>query len=53
MQTELEAKSLKEIKTMIQKLGFDISQSISIDTKRVYKKYGIDLDKMKESRFEK
>ncbi len=36
---------------MIEKLGFDRSQSTSINTKEVYKKYGIDIKSIPELMF--
>lgn len=48
---EIEAKTIPEVEAMIKKLGFDISQSTSISTIKVYKKYGIDLEAIKELKF--
>lgn len=48
---EIEARTILEVETMVKKLGFDILQSTSISTTKVYKKYGIDLDSIKELKF--
>ena len=48
---EIEAESIKEVEKMIEKLGFEKSQSTSITTRDVYKKYGIDLHSIKELKF--
>lgn len=48
---EIEAKSVKAVELMIKKLGFDLSQATSINTIEIYKKYGIDLDLIKELKF--
>ena len=45
---EIEADSADEVHKMISKLGFDLSQATSINTKEVYKKYGIDVSKIKK-----
>jgi len=45
---EIEGKSFDEVKKMIKLLGFDLSQTTSINTTDVYKKYGIDIDSIKE-----
>ncbi|MCX6823083.1 MAG: class IV adenylate cyclase [candidate division SR1 bacterium] len=49
---EIEAKSLTEVEDMIKKLGFDLSQSTSINTIKVYRKYGIELEAIKELKFD-
>ena len=49
---EIEAKSVAKVEMMIEKLGFDRSQATSIDTGKVYKKYGIDIYSIKELKFE-
>ncbi len=48
---EIEAKTISEVEIMLKKLGFDILQSTSIGTIKVYKKYGIDLEEIKELKF--
>lgn len=48
---EIEAKTIFGVETMIKKLGFNVSQSTSISTIKVYKKYGIDLEAIKELKF--
>lgn len=49
---EIEGKSSEEVKKMIIKLGFDESETTSIGTTEVYKKYGIDLLSVKELKFD-
>ena len=48
---EIEGKSKKQVEMMIKKLGFAVSQSTSINTTEVYKKYEIDLNSIKELKF--
>lgn len=48
---EIEGDSKEKVKAMVTKLGYKIEQTTSINTKEVYKKYGIDLDKVKDLRF--
>jgi adenylate cyclase class 2 len=48
---EIEAKTALEVEAMVKKLGFDVSQSTSINTKKVYKKYGIDIESIGELKF--
>jgi len=49
---EIEAKSLIDIEETIKKLGFDVSQTTSMNTIKVYKKYWIELETIKELKFE-
>jgi adenylate cyclase, class 2 len=48
---EVEGKSAKEVEKIIKLLGFEMSQTTSINTIKVYKKYGIDLESIKELKF--
>ncbi|MCK5332760.1 CYTH domain-containing protein [Candidatus Parcubacteria bacterium] len=48
---EIEAKSVAKVEMMIEKLGFEKSQATSINTIEVYRKYGIDLQSIKELKF--
>ncbi len=48
---EIEAKSIAKVEAMIEKLGYNKSQSTSINTIEVYKNYGIDLKSIKELKF--
>jgi adenylate cyclase, class 2 len=48
---EIESDSIKKVKDTIKKLGYNISDSTSINTDEVYKKYGIDLYKIKNLKF--
>ena len=48
---EIEARSAEEVEMMIEKLGFDRSQAISIGVRKVYKKYSIDIYSIKELKF--
>lgn len=48
---EIEADSIEKVKNTIKKLGFEKSDSTSINTKEIYKKYGIDIESIKELKF--
>ena len=49
---EIEGKSVAEVQRIVKQLGFGVSQVTSMNTMDVYKKYGIDLDSIKELKFE-
>ena len=49
---EVEGKSIEDVEKTIQLLGYELTQTTSINTKKVYKNYGIDLEEMKELKFE-
>ena len=49
---EIEGRSIREVENIINKLGFKISQTTSTHTVGVYKKYGIDINAIKELKFE-
>ena len=49
---EIEGKSVKDVEKIIKLLGFTLAQTTSINTEKVYKKYGIDLSSIKELKFE-
>jgi adenylate cyclase class 2 len=36
---EIEAKSSNEVKKMVKKLGFDLSETTSINTNKIYQRY--------------
>lgn len=48
---EIEGKSIKDVEKMIEKLGFDVSQTTSINTNLVYRKYGYELHAIKILKF--
>lgn len=48
---EIEGKSKKQVEMMIKKLGFAVSKATSINTTEVYKKYGININSIKELKF--
>ena len=48
---EVEGKSKKEVEDTVKKLGFDVSQTTSVNTDTVYTKYGLDIYKFKELKF--
>jgi adenylate cyclase class 2 len=50
---EIQGKSIAEVERIIKQLGFELSQAISINTTEIYKKYGIDIDSIKELKFER
>lgn len=50
---EIEGKSVEDVERIIKLLGFELSQTTSINTIKVYKKYGIDIDLIKELKFER
>ena len=49
---EIEGNSIKVVENIVNKLGFKMSQTTSINTIKVYKKYGIDINIIKELKFE-
>jgi len=49
---EIEGKNYMEVEGIVKILGYNMSQTIAINTKKVYAKYGIDLDKEKILKFE-
>ena len=49
---EIEGKSIEDVEKMIEKLGFKKTDVTSISCLKIYKKYGIDLEKIKELKFE-
>ena len=49
---EIEASSTDDVKMVVKNLGFKMSDTTSINTKKVYAKYGIELDPIKELKFE-
>lgn len=40
---EVEGKSIQEVELMVEKLGYNMEQTTSINTKKVYEKYEVDL----------
>ncbi len=48
---EIEGKNEEHVISVLSKLGFDISDTTSINTKKVYSKYWINLDDIKELKF--
>jgi len=48
---EIEGKSAIRVKSVVKMLGFDLSQTTSINTEDVYKKYGLNLHDFKELKF--
>jgi len=48
---EIEGKSTQEVEKIIKLLGYEKSQTVSINTLDVYKIYGIDLNLIKELKF--
>lgn len=48
---EIEGKSKKAVEDAVALLGFDLSQTTSINTMSVYKKYGLDIFDFKELKF--
>jgi len=49
---EIEAKTIKEIEKTVKLLGFKMSQTTSINTKKVYQKYNININSIKELKLE-
>jgi adenylate cyclase, class 2 len=49
---EVEGQSKEEIEKMVQLLGFTMEQTTSINVKKVYLKYGIDIESIEELKFE-
>jgi adenylate cyclase, class 2 len=49
---EIEGKSVKDVEQMVQKLGFEMSQTTTMNTKKVYEKHGIDVFSFNELKFE-
>ena len=48
---EVEGKSEEEVIKVIEKLGYSEEEMVTINTKSIYKKYGYELDDIKELRF--
>ncbi len=48
---EIEAKSVAEVEATVKKLWFTMEQTTSINTTKVYQKYGIDIDIIPELKF--
>lgn len=48
---EIEGSSRQEVERVVNLLGFDLSQTTSVNTTDVYKQYGINLDQFDELRF--
>ena len=48
---EIEGKSIQEVENIIKLMGYEKSQTTSINTTEVYKKYGIDIENIKELKF--
>lgn len=48
---EIEGNSIKDVENIVEKLGFQMSQTTSINTIKVYDKYGIDLNSIKNLKF--
>lgn len=48
---EVEGKSVEEVKKIVTLLGFDFSKTTSVNTLGIYKKYGIDIEMIKELKF--
>ncbi len=48
---EIEGRSASEVETVIAKLGFNKSQTTSINTTHVYKRYVIDIDSAQQLKF--
>ncbi len=48
---EIEADSKEKVEKTIEKLGFKLKDATGENTKEIYKKYGIDLDKIKHLKF--
>ncbi len=49
---EIEGKSVEEVEKMVKKLGFQMSQTTSLNTESIYSIYCIDERKIKELKFE-
>jgi adenylate cyclase, class 2 len=49
---EVEGKSKEEIEKVVKLLGFSMEQTTSINVKKVYLKYGIDIDGIEDLKFE-
>jgi adenylate cyclase class 2 len=50
---EVEGKSAADVERVVRLLGFEISQTTSVNTTDVYKKHGLDIHAIKELRFER
>ncbi len=48
---EIEGKNEKQVYECVKKLGIDKKEITGMNTTKIYKKYGIDLDKIKDLRF--
>lgn len=49
---EIEGKTAEDVKRVVEKMGFKIEDTTSINTMKVYNKYGLDLNSKKEWKFE-
>jgi len=49
---EIEARSVGEVEEMMKQLGFELSRGTSERTSAVYKKYGLDIELIKELKFD-
>ena len=49
---EIEGKSVEEVERVVKLLGFTLEQTTSINTRYVYEKHGIDIEKLKELKFD-
>lgn len=45
---EIEGKTIEDVEKAVNKIGFDMQQTTSINTIKIYKQYWIDLDSIKE-----
>ena len=48
---EIEGKSIEEVENIIKLLGYKTSQTTSINTTDIYKKYGIDIENIRDLKF--
>jgi adenylate cyclase class 2 len=48
---EIEAKNEQDVERVVRLLGFTMEQTTSINTKKVYARYGIDIEKIPELKF--
>ena len=48
---EVEGKSIQDVEKIVKLLGYEMSQTTSINTTEVYKKYGINIQDIKELKF--
>ena len=49
---EVEGKSIEEVEKVVALLGYTMDQTTSINTTKVYKKYGIDIGSVRELKFD-